>query len=241
MSRLQTDAGQELAELAARLAEGQRLSRGRRYQRQGHVVDLDVSPGLVTASVVGSRSDPYEVSIACKPANENERQAAAHDVTGAIPRLIDVAFTCICPDWGDPCKHGIAVLLELAREVDDDPALLLGWRGIDDVVAPPPPGTESLGIHAGPSPAADPAAVGSRVAGSLVAASDLGPAEEPEDSALAAFFHGAVPDEPTGLVSPLDEVQLDAFRRVRIPLEQVDAAPVFADAIDAIAEHWLDR
>jgi len=111
MSRLRTPAGQAMSELAARVAEGQRMSRGRKYHRHGNVFDLDVGPGLVTASVEGSRAEPYDVSIACKHANENERRASMDNPEAAAPRVVDVAFTCICPDWGDPCKHGVAVLL----------------------------------------------------------------------------------------------------------------------------------
>lgn len=272
MSRLRTTAAQELAELAAKVAEGRRLSRGRRYQTQGNVADLDVSDGILTASVIGSRAEPYEVSISCKPANENERRAAMVDPAGAVPRVIDVAFTCICPDWGDPCKHGVAVLLEFAREVDGDASQLLTWRGIHGVVAPPPPGTESLVDDPGPVLRTDGGRAGrirsdrasSRQAvrsldevkaeldpvladpDELIRRRGLGEAGdvEPtigESSVLAEFFQGAMPEEADGLVGPLDEVQLDVYHHVRIPLERVDAAPVLADAIDAIADFWLGR
>lgn len=288
MSRLRTPAAQELAELAARVGEGQRLSRGRRYQRQGNVLDLDVSDELITATVAGSRAEPYHVSIACKPANENERRAAMDDPSGAIPRAIDVAYTCICPDWGDPCKHGIAVMLEFAEEVDGDAHLLLAWRGIHDVVVPPPPGTESLtgasgdtSLTAGPDADAPPDTSLTEEASADASRPDVSPAQTPagrssvrdirsrlddvltdpddllppspsaaartaaadmhESSALSEFFEGAMPDEVESLVGPLDETQLDIYQHVRIPLERVDAAPVFADAIDAIADFWLDR
>jgi hypothetical protein len=145
MSRLSSLAAQQLAELAVALADGERLARGRRYQRRGKVSAVHVGGGAATAEVEGSRPDPYEVTLAVKPANENTRRAvSAGDVVAAVPKPGDVAITCVCPDWGDPCKHGVAALLELAREVDDDPSALLRWRGIDEVVAPPPPGTESL-------------------------------------------------------------------------------------------------
>ena len=77
MSRLRTAAAQQLAELAARVAEGRRLSRGRRYQRQGQVFDLVVAAGIVTGLVAGSRAEPFVVSIACRHGNEMERRAAA--------------------------------------------------------------------------------------------------------------------------------------------------------------------
>ena len=38
-------------------------------------------------------------------------------------------MTCSCPDWGVPCKHLSAVLYLLAEAFDDDPFLVLAWRG----------------------------------------------------------------------------------------------------------------
>ncbi|MFC7649786.1 SWIM zinc finger family protein [Streptosporangium lutulentum] len=37
---------------------------------------------------------------------------------------------CSCPDWGFPCKHLSAVLYILAESFDDDPFLILAWRGM---------------------------------------------------------------------------------------------------------------
>lgn len=238
MSKLRSEAAQGLAELAARMAEGQRLARGRRYQTRGQVGDLDVGPGWATASVVGSRSDPYEVAIACRHANENERQAAEIDVAGAVPRAVDVAFTCICPDWGDPCKHGVAVLLELAAQVDADESLLLAWRSIDDVVPPPPPGTESLvGPHTDTTPVES---LRLELGDMLASPEDLAGAGSPAQSpVLAEFFEGAMEPGIGSIVRPFDEVQLDAYAAATIVIDNVDAGPVFADGLDAIAEYWL--
>jgi hypothetical protein len=36
---------------------------------------------------------------------------------------------CSCPDWSVPCKHASAVLYVLAEAFDDDPFLVLAWRG----------------------------------------------------------------------------------------------------------------
>jgi hypothetical protein len=44
-------------------ALGSRLTRGKNYARRGQVVSLKVAPGVVTASVQGSRRTPYKVSI----------------------------------------------------------------------------------------------------------------------------------------------------------------------------------
>ena len=44
-------------------------------------------------------------------------------------RWADVQAECSCPDWGNPCKHVAAVLYVFADRLDDDPWLLLRWRG----------------------------------------------------------------------------------------------------------------
>src|SRR5262245_47586231 len=43
-----------------------RLARGRTYARSGQVLSIQVNPGLVTASVQGSRAQPYSVEIGVK-------------------------------------------------------------------------------------------------------------------------------------------------------------------------------
>ena len=40
-----------------------RLARGRSYARRGQVVDIDIEPGLVTASVQGTRKKPYQIRL----------------------------------------------------------------------------------------------------------------------------------------------------------------------------------
>jgi hypothetical protein len=50
-----------------------------------------------------------------------------------------------------------------------------------------------------------------------------------------------MPSDGESPVRPLAEPPLEAFRTVRIMLENHDAAPVVADAIDTIAEHWQSR
>jgi uncharacterized Zn finger protein len=44
-----------------------------------------------------------------------------------FPTTLDLH--CSCPDWGYPCKHASAVLYLLAESFDDDPFLVLAWRG----------------------------------------------------------------------------------------------------------------
>ncbi|MGH8999110.1 MAG: SWIM zinc finger family protein [Acidimicrobiia bacterium] len=136
---------------------GPRLARGRRYARAGQVLDLEVEAGAVHARVQGSRSAPYRVSIRVLPisgkdwARVEEALAAravflAKLLAGEMPPDIEEAFAacrlslfpaapsdlttdCSCPDWANPCKHVAATYYLLAEAFDDDPFLILAWRG----------------------------------------------------------------------------------------------------------------
>lgn len=144
---------------------GTRLTRGRTYARQGQVVQLEISPGVVTATVQGSRANPYTVRIALRPINREQRRklgdelaaeisTAAKLVSGELPPEIEDCFArvgaplfpqirndlitrCSCPDSSNPCKHIAAVYYILAEELDRDPFLLLTLRGLnrDEFVA----------------------------------------------------------------------------------------------------------
>lgn len=134
-----------------------RLQRGKRYARRGQVLNIEVTPGTVEAPVQGSRSSPYTVTIG-GDALDNEQwekvigamaeRAAftARLLAGEMPADIEEAFeeadatlfpdrlrdmhtTCTCPDSANPCKHIAAVLYILAEKFDDDPFLILRWRG----------------------------------------------------------------------------------------------------------------
>ncbi|HET7229499.1 MAG TPA: SWIM zinc finger family protein [Longimicrobium sp.] len=134
-----------------------RLSRGRSYARTGQVMELKVVPGTVTARVQGSRPQPYAVSIALAPFTDEEwaraEEALAGEalfaaalLAGEMPREVEEAFTaaglslfptepgdlrteCSCPDWSNPCKHVAATYYILAESFDEDPFLVLAWRG----------------------------------------------------------------------------------------------------------------
>ncbi|HEY3010305.1 MAG TPA: SWIM zinc finger family protein [Micromonosporaceae bacterium] len=131
-----------------------RLARGRTYARRGQVVEMDVAPGVVTARVQGSRPAPYRASIRIQAYAEGdwaeiERTLAgqalyraallAGDMPPEILGVFDALgrplfpstldMSCSCPDLGVPCKHLSAVLYLLAEAFDDDPFLVLAWRG----------------------------------------------------------------------------------------------------------------
>ncbi|MFI7447521.1 SWIM zinc finger family protein [Nonomuraea sp. NPDC049714] len=141
-------------DILERICDQGRLSRGRRYARAGQVLSIDLSPGLAAASVQGSRAEPYDVTISVEAYDET-RWTAIEEVIGAqavyrakllageMPTEIEELFAslgadlfprdldmeCSCPDWGFPCKHVSAVLYLLAESFDDDPFLVLAWRG----------------------------------------------------------------------------------------------------------------
>jgi len=148
---------QRLVELLASYGLGARMQRGRRYARQGQLVSFDVQPGVLVAQVQGSRLTPYVVTVAAKALADSQWDAiedamrarvafAARLLAGEVPpeletvfdgagvgllpaRWADMRATCSCPDWESPCKHVAAVLYVFADRLDDDPWLLLTWRG----------------------------------------------------------------------------------------------------------------
>jgi uncharacterized Zn finger protein len=133
----------------AEVAEPERLRRGRRYARQGAVVDLVVAPRVVTGAVQGSRAQAYEVEVrVARGAIAKHSPRRASDL---VPRSDDLGFRCTCPDWEVPCKHAVAVVTRLAERVAYDPSLLAVWRGVDaaavdehdDPVDETPPSTAS--------------------------------------------------------------------------------------------------
>jgi hypothetical protein len=136
---------------------GARMQRGRRYARRGQLLSFDVQPSLVIAQVQGSRDTPYVVHVLFTPLTETQWEAVQREIeatlqfsarllAGEVPaelesvfadagvsllpaRWSDLRASCSCPDWENPCKHIAAVLYVLADRLDDDPWLLLLWRG----------------------------------------------------------------------------------------------------------------
>jgi uncharacterized Zn finger protein len=136
---------------------GGRLQRGRSYARKGQVIEFALAAGKVTARVQGSRPVPYQVSVGVRPLtaaqwSEVESKLAsqalfrARLLAGEMPAEIeevfescgtplfpqaasDLAMSCDCPDWGEPCKHVAALCYVLAEEFDADPFAMLAWRG----------------------------------------------------------------------------------------------------------------
>lgn len=144
-------------EVLESFALGSRLTRGKNYARRGQVLSVEVAPGVVTASVQGSRRTPYQVSIGLPTFSElvwakvevTLAEQAIHSarlLAGEMPhdleevflaagaplfpqRAKDLALSCSCPDWEVPCKHLTATFYLLAESFDDDPFAILLWRG----------------------------------------------------------------------------------------------------------------
>ena len=130
-----TPAGRLAASLlsvtVAGLADPQRFRRGKAYLADDAVTRLEVSEGVLLATVVGGRPDPYHVTITVeivdRPGDLGQVPERTH-VARLIPRGEELLTSCTCPDWDDPCKHGVAALLALAGELGARPELLTVWR-----------------------------------------------------------------------------------------------------------------
>ncbi len=138
-------------------------TRGRSYARNGQTITMTIEPGRIHATIQGSASDPYSVTLACTvPIEHRDRLIAAFrhslpDPASGIPArgspglraeiddsglLIGVPITakCTCP-YGAVCKHCVALAYVAAERLDGSPiaiATLLGVRDEDLVPAAGP-------------------------------------------------------------------------------------------------------
>ena len=134
-----------------------RLPRGKRYVRNGSVIDLKIEKGKIRARVQGTMRTPYKIEIDISPLSEERAQAIVDKCTkkmknleallsGNIPEEMKEVFTsrdgifpspqeidlnCSCPDWAYMCKHVAAALYGVGARLDKDPMLFFELRGID--------------------------------------------------------------------------------------------------------------
>lgn len=133
-----------------------RLSRGRTYARGGHVAEIIVAPGEITAKVYGSQPRPYTSRVYIRAFSDSEWERlldaiaakavhlaalldrdmphglasdAAEAGVSLLPRANELEPECSCPDWGYPCKHAAALCYQVSRILDEDPFVLLLMRG----------------------------------------------------------------------------------------------------------------
>jgi len=109
--------------LVAEMAEPGRLRRGRQYAKQGAVGGLQVQTGVVSASIQGSRAQPYVASAKVTLATAGDGGLGA-----LVPGRRDVRFSCTCPDDDAPCKHAVALMAQFSERLAYDPSLFLRWR-----------------------------------------------------------------------------------------------------------------
>ena len=134
-----------------------RLPRGRSYVRNGSVIDLQITPGTIRASVSGSSL--YTVALTVTPVTASHWQAICADCAGGIDSLVEllqgrlsqavmqricrphqglfpapseIHLSCTCPDWADMCKHVAAVLYGVGARLDLEPQLLFRLRSVDE-------------------------------------------------------------------------------------------------------------
>lgn len=207
-----------------------RAERGRELARLGAVSGVTVTEGLVRARVVGSSGSEYSVSLEATPlaapawaevvraARDNRRlqdgvegaeqsvhlvhhlEAELHEPLVPVTRRIRTSCTCPDRERSPVCKHVAAVAYVFTDAIDEDPSLLLRWRGCEP--ATPPASRSGDAWLAGELPpprprrALPPGAVVKRLgrSGIRVGGRDLAEALEPAYRAFAA----TAPEELAG-------------------------------------------
>jgi len=135
-----------------------RLPRGRRYARNGSVVEIKLKKnGEIAARVQGTRVTPYQEKISLPQFTEKQLtlireiieqrvDLSSQMMIGVLPQELsevlhqqgielfphswgDIDADCSCPDWANPCKHLAAVYYMIANEIDKDPYLLFEMHG----------------------------------------------------------------------------------------------------------------
>ena len=133
-----------------------RLSRGRTIARDGGVLQMQVEPGVILASVKGSYWERCDTAIEVPALTESvwarvldeltrDTLAEATLLAGEMPNGIEAAFArvgtrlfaesdeligeCACADSYRPCKHILATMYAMATRLDQEPLLLFQLRG----------------------------------------------------------------------------------------------------------------
>ena len=132
------------------------LGAARAISRSGRIGQISVEPGRYVAAVEDQHGlwavlgtlpvlDPRAVDTLVETvAAETGRIAAL--LAGDLPHTMvehteeagvellpfgtELASTCTCQAWADPCPHALAVMYQLAWLIEDDPFVLLHLRGL---------------------------------------------------------------------------------------------------------------
>lgn len=130
---------------------------GRAHARRGDVGGISVDAGSLLAAV-REGEDAWTVEVAVPVLEPAMRRALVEVVaaeSGRVAELLsgnlphdlvehaeevgvellpyggELAATCTCPHYLDPCAHALAVLLQVGWLVDADPLVLFAVRGLD--------------------------------------------------------------------------------------------------------------
>jgi uncharacterized Zn finger protein len=136
-----------------------RAERGRVLARTGHVHSVSIAKSEITARVIGSSGAEYHVGLAADPVAPRvwaaiigspraralfEPAAAGREQSLQLEHVMTVDWdeplvppgkairrSCTCPDHGrsGACTHLIALAYVVADAIDENPAILLEWRG----------------------------------------------------------------------------------------------------------------
>lgn len=136
-----------------------RAERGRALARDGRLHSVTFADGTISAHALGSEDREYDVRLDAPPISRRAWVAAVTSPEGSrllddllagrsravqlehtltvdwseplVPQRERLRRSCTCPDieWSGTCKHVIALAYVAARAIDDDPTLLLLWRG----------------------------------------------------------------------------------------------------------------
>jgi len=133
-----------------------RIERGKRYARNGSVIDLQIDKGQVRALVSGSSI--YKIKIgfqtlaadrwaAIKTACGGQIESVVELLSGAMDKGVmeivtragdglfpvrnELTLACSCPDFTPMCKHIAAALYGVGARFDTSPELVFLLRGVD--------------------------------------------------------------------------------------------------------------
>lgn len=129
--------GTMIAVTAAGLLDPVRFRKAKEYANAGAVTSMAIEPGVLRASVQGSRREPYAVEVRTATVPALPPSANPATMPTLTPSPGELRASCSCPDAAEgACKHSAATLLSLADEVALRPELLVAWRCADGAEAP---------------------------------------------------------------------------------------------------------
>ena len=111
-----------------------RFRRARGYAADNSVTRLEISAGVLVATVTGSEPHPYHVIVSTPsvaPPARPDPFALRPELSRLVPDGEELWATCTCQDDDEFCKHVAAALLVFADELTQRPELLLAWRCAD--------------------------------------------------------------------------------------------------------------